>query len=40
MTQPDTDLYPSWEVIGTQEQPSPGSRRVAAFGVDYGIIVV
>jgi uncharacterized RDD family membrane protein YckC len=28
------------EVIGTQAQPSPGWRRVVAFGVDYGFIVV
>jgi uncharacterized RDD family membrane protein YckC len=28
------------EVIGTRMQPSPGWRRVVAFGVDYGFIVV
>jgi uncharacterized RDD family membrane protein YckC len=27
-------------VIGTRLEPSPGWRRVAAFGVDYGFIVV
>jgi hypothetical protein len=36
---PDDPVHAA-DVINSQEQPSPGWRRVAAFGVDYGLVVI
>ena len=37
---PDDQVHGISEVIGVRSLPSPGWRRVAAFGVDYVIILV